>query len=156
MRSPRADAHVRSCSGPLQPPRRPRGPCQDSPPPCACLDPLVDRHSPIVPAVFWKLDAVAVLTTRFVTGTPIALGAALAAGAAAVLLDRGPGRAPGHLRTHRLRHPSRAGIPSSGPWTADTDHPGLRPRGRLLDLHIGQEPAWWLGPTEGQRAGPSR
>jgi hypothetical protein len=50
--------------GLLQPPCRPRTPCQDSPLPPACPDPLVDRHPPIVPAVFRKLDAVAVLTAR--------------------------------------------------------------------------------------------
>ena len=42
----------------------PAKPCQDSPLPPACPDPLVDRHPPIAPAVFRKLDAVAVLTAR--------------------------------------------------------------------------------------------
>jgi len=60
--------------GLLQPPCRPRNPGQDSPLPLACPDPLVDRHPPIVPAVFRKLDAVAVLTARLLpaplTGGP--------------------------------------------------------------------------------------
>ncbi|MGH9445312.1 MAG: hypothetical protein ACRD3O_06265, partial [Terriglobia bacterium] len=37
---------------------------QDSPLPPACLDRLADRHPPIVPAAFRKLDAVAVLTAE--------------------------------------------------------------------------------------------
>ena len=45
-------------------PRRPRDPRQDLPLPPACLDPLIDRHPPIVPAAFRKLDAVAVPTAR--------------------------------------------------------------------------------------------
>ncbi len=48
-------------SGPLQPPRGTGDPCQDSPLPPARLDPPADRHPPIVPAAFRKLDAVAVL-----------------------------------------------------------------------------------------------
>jgi hypothetical protein len=39
-------------------------PCQDSPLLPAFLDPLTDRHPPIVPTAFSKLDTVAVLTAR--------------------------------------------------------------------------------------------
>ena len=48
--------------GLLQPPPGPGDSRQDSPLPSARLDPLADRHPPIVPAAFRKLDAVAVLT----------------------------------------------------------------------------------------------
>src|SRR5207244_2341488 len=48
--------------GLLQPPRGTGDPGQDSPLPLGCLDLLADRHPPILPAAFRKLDAVAVLT----------------------------------------------------------------------------------------------
>src|SRR5450631_1556593 len=49
-------------SGLLQPPPGTGDPGQDPPLPPGRLDPLADRHPPIVPAVFGKLDALAVLT----------------------------------------------------------------------------------------------
>jgi hypothetical protein len=48
--------------GPLQPPHGKGDSRQDSPLPPARLDPLADRHPPIVPAAFRKLDALAVVT----------------------------------------------------------------------------------------------
>jgi hypothetical protein len=48
--------------GLLQPPRGPADPRQHPPLPPGRLDLLADRHPPIVPAAFRKLDAVAVLT----------------------------------------------------------------------------------------------
>jgi hypothetical protein len=49
-------------SGLVQPPRGTGDTGQDSPLPPGRLDPLADRHPPIVPTAFRKLDAVAVLT----------------------------------------------------------------------------------------------
>ncbi len=67
-RSPSAraetSAHVRFPPGVFQPPRGPGDPRQDPPFPPGRLDPLADRHPPSLPAVFRKLDAVAVLTAR--------------------------------------------------------------------------------------------
>jgi hypothetical protein len=48
--------------GLVQPPRGTGDTGQDSPLLPGRLDPLADRHLPIVPAAFRKLDAVAVLT----------------------------------------------------------------------------------------------
>jgi Sulfate permease family len=48
--------------GLLQPPRGPADPRQHPPLPPGRLDLLADRHPPIVPAAFRKLDAAAVLT----------------------------------------------------------------------------------------------
>jgi len=50
--------------GLFQPPRGPGDPRQHPPFPPGRLDPLADRHPPSLPAVFRKLDAVAVLTAR--------------------------------------------------------------------------------------------
>jgi hypothetical protein len=44
------------------------------------LDPLADRHPPIVPAAFRKLDAVVVLTARLLPGTPTPWGQCPAGG----------------------------------------------------------------------------
>src|SRR6266581_8106822 len=52
-----------------QPPRGTGHPGQDPPLPHGRLDPLADRHPPIVPATFRKLDAVAVLTGPLLPGT---------------------------------------------------------------------------------------
>src|SRR5260370_26835241 len=49
---------------------RPGKPGQDSPLAPARLDPLADRHPPILPAAFRRLDAVAVLAGSALSGTP--------------------------------------------------------------------------------------
>jgi len=54
--------------GGLQPPCGPGNPGQDSPLAPVRLDPLADRHLHVLPGVFRKLDAVAVLTARLLLG----------------------------------------------------------------------------------------
>src|SRR5271169_5558522 len=63
--------------GLLQPPRGPADPRQHPPLPPARLDPLADRHPPVVPAAFRKQDAAAVLTGP---SLPVLSGAQPAAG----------------------------------------------------------------------------
>ena len=72
---------LRQCPRPfppglLQPPRGPADPRQHPPLPPGRLDLLADRHPPIVPAAFRKLDAIAVLTGPLLPAPRELVGAA--------------------------------------------------------------------------------
>ena len=83
-------AHVRSRSAWSSRPPGPGNPGQDPPPAPGRLDPLADRHPPILPAVFRKLDAVAVLAGPLLPAPRLGLRAGRSGGV--------PGVRPGGRR----------------------------------------------------------